>query len=179
MQFTPTALAGLYLVDLAPSHDERGFFARTYAEQDFSAQGLTPVHRQCSISFNTRRGTLRGLHYQAAPFEEHKLVRVTAGSIFDVAVDLRAASPTCRHWYGTELSAVNRRALYIPAGFAHGFVTLENDTEVLYMISTDYAAGHARGVRWDDPAIGIDWPLVPAVISARDAGFAHLEPAPT
>jgi dTDP-4-dehydrorhamnose 3,5-epimerase len=175
MKFTPTELAGLYLVDLEPSRDERGFFARSYEGAEFSAHGLMRVDRQFSVSFNARRGTLRGLHYQAAPCEEHKLVRVTAGSIFDVAVDLRAASGTYRRWYGIELSAANRRALYIPAGFAHGFMSLEDASEVLYMISTDYSAGHARGVRWDDPAFGIEWPFAPAVISARDAAYALLE----
>ena len=175
MQFTATELAGLFVVDLEPASDARGFFARSYSEAEFASRGLTTVHRQSSVSFNEARGTLRGLHYQAAPHEEFKLVRVTQGAVWDVAVDLRPDSATCRRWFGLTLSAANRRALYIPAGFAHGFVTLEPSSEVFYMISADYSAADARGVRWNDPALRIDWPLAPVVMSTRDAGFALLD----
>ena len=175
MQFSATELDGLFVVDLEPASDARGFFARSYSEAEFTSRGLATVHRQSSVSFNDARGTLRGLHYQAPPHQEFKLVRVTQGAVWDVAVDLRPESPTCRRWFGLILSAANRRALYMPAGFAHGFVTLEPSSEVFYMISTDYSAAHARGVRWNDPALGIDWPLAPVVMSARDAGFALLD----
>ena len=177
MIFTPTPLAGAYIVDLSPSVDERGFFARTYCAEEFAARGLAVPTCQCSVSFNIRRGTLRGLHWQAAPHEEDKLVRCTRGALFDVIVDCRAGSATQRRWFGVELTAENRRALYVPQDFAHGFVTLEDDTEVLYMISVPYAAGFARGLRWDDPELGIRWPLAPVVISDRDAAFPLLDPA--
>jgi dTDP-4-dehydrorhamnose 3,5-epimerase len=128
------------------------------------------------VSFNARKGTLRGLHFQAAPHDEDKLVRCTAGAIFDVIVDIRAGSPTYRRWFGTELTAVNHRSLYIPKGFAHGFISLADDTEVFYMISVPYVPGSARGLRWSDPAFGIQWPIDPVVISARDAEHPLLDP---
>ena len=155
--------------------DERGFFARSFCADEFSAQALSGAMSQCSVSFNTRKGTLRGLHFQAAPHAEEKLVRCTAGAIFDVIVDVRTDSPTYRRWFGTELSASNHRALYIPQGFAHGFISLADDAEVFYMISVPYAAGFARGLRWDDPALGIEWPMEPSVISARDAAYPLLD----
>lgn len=175
--FTETALPGAVLVDLVPISDARGFFARSYSPQEFAAQGLGPELRECSVSYNERKATLRGLHYQIAPHEEQKLVRCTAGAIYDVVVDLRPASSHYCRWLGVELDAGNRRALYIPPGFAHGFVTLADHSEVLYMISGAHSPAHARGVRWNDPAFGIDWPLQPQVIAPRDATYPLLNAA--
>ncbi len=177
MKFTPSPLAGIHTVDLDRIEDERGFFARSVCTREFALHGLEAPMSQCSVSFNARRGTLRGLHFQAAPHDEEKLVRCTAGAIFDVAVDLRSGSATRLQWFGTELSAGNHRALYIPKGFAHGFVTLADATEVLYMISVPHAPGFGRGVRWNDPAFAIHWPLEPVVISARDAGYPSFDAA--
>ena len=177
MTFTETPLAGAYVLDVTRLPDERGFFARTYCTEEFAAQGLAAQWSQCSVSFNLRRGTLRGMHFQAAPHEEDKLVRCTAGAIFDVIVDLRATSPTRRGWFGTELTVRNHRALYVPKGFAHGFITLADDSEVSYMISVPYAAGYGRGLRWDDPALGVQWPLTPSTVSARDAAYPLLDAA--
>ncbi len=177
MKLRPTSLGGAYFVDMEPIADERGFFARAYCADDFSGQGLGPELRQCSVSFNTVRGTLRGMHYQLAPHAEHKLVRCTAGAIFDVIVDLRPESATFKSWCGVELSAENHRALFIPPGMAHGFLTLTDAAEVYYMISVPHAPAQARGVRWDDPAFGIGWPFAPAVMSPRDAAYAFLDGA--
>jgi dTDP-4-dehydrorhamnose 3,5-epimerase len=177
MIFTESPLLGAFTVEMARIEDERGFFARSFCADDFAARGLAMGVRQCSISYNAKRGTLRGLHFQAAPHGEDKLVRCTAGAIFDVIVDIRAESPTHRRWFGVELTAGNRRSLYIPKGFAHGFISLADDTEVSYMISVPYTAGFARGIRWNDPALGIEWPIVPAVISARDAAHPLLDPS--
>jgi dTDP-4-dehydrorhamnose 3,5-epimerase len=177
MRFTESKLPGVFLVDLEPFADERGFFARTYCSEEFATRGLSMELRQCSVSFNARRGTLRGLHLQAAPHEEHKLVRVTAGSIFDVIVDVRPSSATYRHWVSVELNAQNRRAVFIPAGFAHGFMTLSDDAEVFYMISAPHSRPHARGFRWNDPAFGVEWPMLPSVISERDAAYPLVGPA--
>jgi dTDP-4-dehydrorhamnose 3,5-epimerase len=173
--FTETPLGGAYLVDMNRAEDERGFFARSFCAAEFAARGLAAPLDQCSVSFNARRATLRGLHFQAAPHEEDKLVRCTSGAVFDVIVDIRPDSPTLRGWFGTHLSADNHRALYIPKGFAHGFISLVDHAELLYMISVPYAAGFARGLRWNDPALGIRWPIEPAVISARDAGYPLLD----
>jgi dTDP-4-dehydrorhamnose 3,5-epimerase len=169
--FSEAAVPGAYLVDLAPASDERGFFARSYSPEEFAARGLGPPLSQCSVSYNEREATLRGMHYQIAPHEEHKLVRCTAGAIYDVIIDLRPASSHFRRWFGTELTAQNRRALFIPPGCAHGFITLRDHSEVLYMISAVHSAEHGRGVRWDDPAFGVEWPLQPRVIAARDAQY--------
>jgi dTDP-4-dehydrorhamnose 3,5-epimerase len=177
MIFTESALPGVVVIDIEPKSDERGFFARSYCADEFSAKGLGPPLRQCSVSFNAHRGTLRGLHLQAAPNEEHKLVRCTAGSVFDVIVDVRPDSPRYRRWVSVELTAQNHRAVFIPPGFAHGFVTLSDDAEVYYMISVPHAPGSARGFRWSDPAFGIDWPIAPTVISPRDADYPILGPA--
>jgi dTDP-4-dehydrorhamnose 3,5-epimerase len=171
MILTELPLRGAYLVDVERLTDDRGFFARSYCAEEFAAIGFRQELRQCSISYNARKGTLRGLHYQSAPHEEHKLVRCTAGAVFDVIVDIRSASPTCRQWYGTELTADNRRSLFIPPGFAHGFVSLSSDAEVYYMISAAYAPQSGRGFRWNDPAFAIEWPLAPTVVSARDAAY--------
>jgi dTDP-4-dehydrorhamnose 3,5-epimerase len=176
MIFTESRLPGAFLVDLEPLADERGFFARTYCADEFAAKGLSVEWRQCSVSFNARKGTLRGLHYQDAPHEEHKLVRCSAGAIFDVIVDIRPHSPGFKRWFGVELTAQNRRSLFIPPGYAHGFVTLSDDAEVYYMISVPHAPAQARGFRWSDPAFGIQWPLTPSVISSRDAAYPLLEP---
>jgi dTDP-4-dehydrorhamnose 3,5-epimerase len=175
MIFTPSPLPGAFVVDMQPHADERGFFARSYCADEFAAQGLGPELRQCSVSFNARRGTLRGLHYQGAPHEEHKLVRCTAGAIFDVIVDIRGSSPTYRRWFGMELTGANHRALFIPPGFAHGFVSLTDDAEVYYMISVAHAPQVSRGCRWNDPAFGIEWPVPPTVISPRDAEYPLLD----
>jgi dTDP-4-dehydrorhamnose 3,5-epimerase len=175
MIFHHSPLPGAYTIDMQRLEDERGFFARSFCAQEFAQHGLPTAMPQSSISFNTRRGTLRGLHYQAEPHAEDKLVRCTAGAIYDVIVDLRPSSLTRRRWFGTELSAENHRALFVPQGFAHGFITLRQDTEVLYMISVPYVPGFDRGVRWNDPAIGIAWPLDPSVVSARDAAYPLLE----
>jgi dTDP-4-dehydrorhamnose 3,5-epimerase len=174
MIFKESPLRGAYLIDMARVDDERGFFARSFCPEEFAAHGLALHLGQCSVSFNARKGTLRGLHFQAAPHEEDKLVRCTAGAVFDVIVDVRSGSPTHRQWFGTELSAVNHRSLYIPKGFAHGFISLADDTEVYYMISVPYARGFARGLRWNDPLLGIKWPMEPAVISRRDAEYELL-----
>jgi dTDP-4-dehydrorhamnose 3,5-epimerase len=177
MIFTESALPGVFLIDIEPKSDERGYFARSYCADEFAAQGFGPPLRQCSVSFNAHRGTLRGLHLQGAPHEEHKLVRCTAGSIFDVIVDLRPSSPHYRHWVGAELTAQNHRAVFVPPGFAHGFVTLSDAAEVYYMISVPHAPASARGFRWSDPAFAIDWPIAPTVISPRDAEYPLLGPA--
>ena len=151
--------------------DERGLFARTYCKREFAAHGIDFVPTQVSASSNTRRGTLRGLHFQAEPLPEAKVVTCTRGSAFDVAVDLRPDSPTYGRWTGVELTSANRNAVFVPAGCAHGFQTLEDDTELLYLISEFYEPSLQRGVRWDDPALEIDWPLTPTVISERDRCF--------
>jgi dTDP-4-dehydrorhamnose 3,5-epimerase len=178
MRLTETPLAGAFIVELEAHADERGFFARSYCRDEFLAHGVAARFDQCSISYNALRGTLRGLHWQADPHGEEKLVRCTAGAIFDVIVDLRPGSPTHRRWFGLELDAENRKALYIPKDFAHGFLSLRDASEVFYMISAVYEPAAARGLRWNDPMLGITWPLAPAVISARDAGFAFLDAAP-
>jgi dTDP-4-dehydrorhamnose 3,5-epimerase len=174
MIFTESPLAGAYTIDMTRMEDERGFFARSYCAQEFRAHGLPADMPECSVSFNLRRGTLRGMHFQSAPHTEDKLVRCTAGGIFDVIVDLRAGSPTHRQWFGAELTSENRRSLFIPKGFAHGFITLCDATEVFYMISVPYVAGCERGVRWNDPALAIEWPMDPVVISPRDAAYPLL-----
>jgi dTDP-4-dehydrorhamnose 3,5-epimerase len=171
MIFTNTAIDGLWVVEAERLEDGRGFFARTWDAEEFAERGLNPELAQCSISYNRARGTLRGMHYQATPYEEAKLVRCTAGAIFDVALDLRPDSSTFREWFGTELSAANRRALYIPEGCAHGFVTLDDACEVHYQISQAYTPDAAAGVRWDDPAFAISWPEDVVVINERDRSY--------
>lgn len=168
MIFRETPLAGAWLLEPERIEDERGFFARTYCRSDFEARGLDPAITQCSVSYNHRRGTLRGLHFQIAPHEEVKLVRVTQGKIWDVIVDLRPESPTFRKHFSVVLSAERRNELYIPKGVAHGFQTLEDGAEVYYQISEFYVPESARGYRWDDPAFAIPWPEPVTVISERD-----------
>jgi dTDP-4-dehydrorhamnose 3,5-epimerase len=168
MIFTETILKGVFVIDIEPIKDARGFFARTWCQREFEANGLAVAWVQSSTSVNSRRGTMRGMHYQVAPHEEVKLVRCTAGAIYDVIVDLRPASPTyCQH-VGVTLSAENRRAIYIPKQFAHGFLTLEDNTEVSYHMSEFYTSESARGFRWDDPAFNIKWPDAIMVMSERD-----------
>jgi dTDP-4-dehydrorhamnose 3,5-epimerase len=171
MIITETLIKGAFAIEPEPRPDERGFFARTWCEHEFAAQGCPPQWVQCNISFSRQRGTLRGMHYQAAPYEEVKLVRCTMGAIFDVIVDLRAESPTFRQWLAVELTADNRRQLLIPQGLAHGFQTLKDDSEVFYQMSQFYAPEYARGVRWDDPAFNISWPTGRRTISERDQSF--------
>jgi dTDP-4-dehydrorhamnose 3,5-epimerase len=172
MKFTETTIPGVMLIEQEPSRDERGFFARIWEPEAFDAHGLHDRYVQWSVSRNTRRGTLRGMHFQLPPSAESKLVRCTRGAIYDVVIDLRRQSDTYRQWFAVELSADNLRGLRIPSGCAHGFQTLENDTDVEYAISTAYDASAARGARWDDPAIGIQWPRTETLIlSDRDRSF--------
>jgi dTDP-4-dehydrorhamnose 3,5-epimerase len=169
--FTETILTGVFIVEPERREDVRGFFARTWCEREFAARGLNTRIAQCGVSFNTRKGTLRGLHYQTPPYREAKLVRCTRGAIHDVVLDLRPESATFRRHLGLLLSAENRRMLYVPEGCAHGFQTLEDDTEVFYQISECYVPEHARGVRWNDPAFGIEWPPGERTILDRDRDY--------
>ncbi|MBI3899639.1 MAG: dTDP-4-dehydrorhamnose 3,5-epimerase [Gammaproteobacteria bacterium] len=171
MKFTATPISDAVIIDLTPLQDERGFFARSWCYDEFKANGLDPRIAQCNISYNTKQGTLRGLHYQASPYEEVKLVRCTQGAIYDVIADLRPSSPSFKRWFALELTAANRRMLYVPQGVAHGFITLTNDTEVCYQMSQVYSPDHARGVRWNDPAFGIVWPVAVVHISERDRSY--------
>ena len=171
MRLVATGIAGVMRVEAEPHADARGAFARLQCPDEFAAAGHPFVPAQTSLSRNPKAGTLRGLHYQPAPHAETKLVRAVRGRIFDVAVDLRPGSPTYRAWTSAEITADNLLALLIPEGVAHGFLTLEDDTDVLYQIAPAYTPGHDRGVRWDDPAFGIAWPAAPAVISERDAAY--------
>lgn len=175
MIFHKTNLDGVVEVYLEPKIDERGFFARSWCRQEFEQEGLNPSLVQCSISFNSKKGTLRGLHYQIDRYAETKLVRCTRGAIYDVAVDMRPQSATFMQWVGSELTATNRRALHIPEGCAHGFLTLEDETEVFYQISEFYRPEAARGVRWNDPAFAIVWPETVEVISDRDRAYPDFE----
>jgi dTDP-4-dehydrorhamnose 3,5-epimerase len=168
MVFRELPLPGAFVIEPERFEDGRGFFARAFCREDFAARGLDPAVAQSSLSFNRRRGTLRGMHYQAAPAEEAKLVRCVRGAIHDVIIDLRPDSATFRQHAAVELDAENRLALYVPPDFAHGFQTLEDDTELYYQMSAPYSPGHARGFRHDDPELGIAWPLPVAVISERD-----------
>ncbi len=171
MRIEPAAVVGVMLVSVEPHVDDRGLFARTYDAATFAAAGLPVNWPQCNVSWNRSRGTLRGMHYQRAPFEEPKLVRCTAGRIFDVEIDLRSGSPTYCRWVGVELSRERRNALLIPAGCAHGFLTLEDEAEVFYMMGEVFHPEAAAGVRWNDPAFGIEWPLAPTTMADRDASW--------
>ena len=175
MKLTSLPLSGACLLEIEPVSDERGFFARTWCSEEFQRFGLNPKLAQCSISNNTRRGTLRGMHFQAEPRAETKLIRCSAGAIHDVIVDLRQNSPTYCKWFAAELTSANHKIIYVPDGFAHGFQTLADDTEVIYQISESYRPELARGVRWNDPAFGIEWPIPNPIISARDRAFADHE----
>jgi dTDP-4-dehydrorhamnose 3,5-epimerase len=158
MIFVEVPLSGAYLIEMEPNTDERGFFARSVCRDEFARHGLNAAFIQQSVSWNPLVGTLRGLHFQAPPHEEEKLVRVTQGGVFDVIVDIRKKSPSYGHWFGVELTAKNRRQLYVPKGFAHGFQTTQPDTEVFYQMSTIFNSASARGVRWNDPHLAIAWP---------------------
>jgi dTDP-4-dehydrorhamnose 3,5-epimerase len=171
MKFTETRLTGAYLIELEPLSDERGFFARSWCQKEFQAYGLNPKLVQCNISFNQKKGTLRGMHYQVAPHQEAKLVRCTRGAIYDVILDLRPDSETFKKWVAIDLTAENRRMLYIPEGLAHGFQTLEEETEVFYQMSEFYYPECARGVRGDDRAFQIDWPEDRRIISVKDSQY--------
>jgi dTDP-4-dehydrorhamnose 3,5-epimerase len=169
--FRETKICGIFEIEVERKSDDRGFFARSWCRREFEDQGLNSQLAQCSVSSNNARGTLRGMHYQAAPHAEAKLIRCTQGSIFDVAIDLRPASPTFKQWTSAILTSENHQMLYVPEGCAHGFLTLEDHCEVFYLISEYYAPEVARGVRWDDPAFSIVWPAEVKVISSRDASY--------
>jgi dTDP-4-dehydrorhamnose 3,5-epimerase len=180
MTFTETKIDGVWIVDLERHEDDRGWFSRSWCQEEFAKRGLRSNLSQCSLSFNQRKGTLRGMHYQAPPHEEAKLVRCVRGALYDVALDLRPESPTFRQWTAVELTADNRLSFYIPEGCAHGFLTLAEETEALYLISGFWNAESTRGVQWNDPAFGIQWPELPEVLSARDTSNPDpsTEPAP-
>ena len=171
MIFAETPLKGAFVIEPERSHDARGFFARTWCQHEMEAHGLNPRLVQCSISFNLRKGTLRGLHYQAAPHEEAKLIRCTRGSLYDVIVDLRRDSPTFLGHFAIVLGAGNRTMLYVPEGCAHGFQTLEDETEIFYQMTESYEPASARGVRWNDPVFGITWPDADRLINDRDRTY--------
>lgn len=172
MKFTETELKGAFIVDVEPFNDSRGMFGRTYCKSEFAAVGISFEINQVSTSFNTKKFTVRGMHYQIAPYVEQKLVRCTAGELYDVLVDIRPESPTFRKWIHVNLSAENRRMMFIPAGIAHGYQTLTDNTEILYMIDMPFEPSHYRGARWNDPAFGITWPSKENVtISDKDAGY--------
>ena len=175
MRFVETPVAGAWVIELEPFEDERGFFARSFCAREFEARGLETRLVQCNLSWNRRKGTLRGMHYQRPPAAEAKLVRCVRGALFDVVLDLRSGSPTEGRHHGVELSAANRRSLYIPPGCAHGFQSLVDDTEILYQMSEFYTPEAGAGVRHDDPRFGIAWPLPVAVISDRDRDWPLVE----
>ena len=176
MKFVEVPLSGAFIIEPEPIADERGFFARSFCSNEFSAKGLNPLLVQCSVSFNYKKGTLRGMHYQKKPHEEAKLVRCTRGAIFDVIIDLRAGSSSFLNWFGTELTAENRLGLYIPEGFAHGFLTLMDDSEVFYQMSAPFQPESAAGVRWDDPIFCIRWPAEVRLLSTRDQTYPDFVP---
>lgn len=171
MKFLETKLKGAFIIEPDLLRDERGFFARTWCQRESEAVGLRTDWVQSNVSFNRLKGTLRGMHYQASPWEEIKLVRCDRGAIYDVIIDLRPQSATRRQWIGVELTADNCLMVYVPKGFAHGFLTLRDESEVFYQMSQFYAPEHARGVRWDDPAFGIEWPIDVSVITERDRNY--------
>jgi dTDP-4-dehydrorhamnose 3,5-epimerase len=173
MIFHETRIPGVFEINLEPKLDERGFFARSWCREEFESHGLNPKLAQCNVSFNRRKGTLRGLHFQAAPHAETKLVRCTKGAIYDVVLDLRPQSRTFRNWISALLTAESRNAIYVPEGCAHGFLTLEDESEVFYQMSEIYNAESAQGVRWDDPAFQISWPEKVEVISERDRRYPN------
>lgn len=179
MRFTETPLAGAWVVELDRIEDERGHFARAFDREEWIARGMDPAIVQVNLSFNRRAGTLRGMHLQAAPHDEPKLVRCTRGAVYDVVVDLRSGSPTLGRWHGVELAEAAGTALYVPPGFAHGFQTLVDDSEVLYLMGHEYVPEAAGGVSWDDPSFGIDWPEPPVggrTISDRDRNYPDFWP---
>jgi dTDP-4-dehydrorhamnose 3,5-epimerase len=175
MIITETKLKGAFIIELEKVADVRGFFARSWSRREFTAQGLNGNLSECNVSFNKTKGTLRGMHYQAEPYEQVKLVRCTSGAIHDVIIDLRPESNTFKQWVGIELTAHNHLMIYIPKGFAHGFQTLTDNSEVFYQMSADYVPESGRGVRWDDPAFGIEWPEAERIIIARDKSFPDFD----
>ena len=175
MKFLETPLSGLYVVELETLNDERGFFARSFCVREFEALGLDSTVAQCNISFNTKVGTLRGLHFQAPPHEEAKLIRCTRGAIYDVAVDIRPDSRTYLNWHAVEITQDNRRMMFIPRGFAHGFQTLVDNSEVFYLMSEFYHPECARGLRWNDPVLAITWPLENPIVSDKDRIYPLLD----
>lgn len=177
MVFRESTLKGVYLVDLEKRCDERGFFARMFCEREFSQHGLAIRFVQMSVSLSMSKATLRGMHYQLEPRAETKLVRCIRGALFDVAVDLRKDSPTFGRSFGAELTAENGRMMYLPRGFAHGFITLKDDTEAIYLVDEFYSPEMERGIRWDDPRFGIDWPVLPMVMSEKDRSHPDFDPA--
>lgn len=176
MRFIATPLENAYIVEIGLIADERGFFARSWCREEFQRRDLNPNVVQCNISFNERKGTLRGLHYQEQPCEEAKLIRCSRGAIYDVIVNLRPASHGYMQWYAVELTAENRRTLYVPEGLAHGFQTLEKETEVFYQMSSAYRQQCARGIRWGDPAFGIRWPVPNPILSEKDQSYRDFRP---
>jgi len=171
MLFLETSLQGAFIIEPERKEDERGFFARVFCVEEFEAHGLDTRLVQCSISYNKQKGTLRGMHFQTFPHEEVRLVRCTTGAVYDVVLDLRSGSPTFKRWIAEVLTSENRRMMYVPRGFAHGFLTLENNCEVLYQMSESYHPEAAQGVRWDDPAFGIQWPIPLSIISDKDLNY--------
>ena len=171
MLITETKLKGAFVIELEPFNDERGFFARAWSDREFERFGLNARFVETNISFNMKKGTLRGMHYQLPPYEQVKLVRCTQGSIYDVIIDLRPDSPTFKQWFPLEMSAENHLMLYVPGNFAHGYLTLKDDTEVLYQTSSYYAPEHGRGVRWNDPAFNISWPANEFIMIDRDREY--------
>lgn len=176
MHFLATPLSGAFTIELEKKTDDRGFFARSFCQNEFQQHGLEQNYVQMNNSFNVHRGTLRGLHYQASPHAEVKVVRCISGALWDVIADLRTDSPSFGRWFGAELTASNRRMMYVPKGFAHGFITLNDDTEVIYLVSAFYSADAERGVRWDDSFFGIRWPVAPIVISEKDRARPDFDP---
>jgi len=171
VKFLETPLTGACIVEIEPIEDSRGLFARSCCKREFEAHSLNPEIVQCNISFNIKKGILRGMHYQIKPFEEAKLVRCTRGAIFDVIIDLRADSPTFKDWFAVELTDKNRKMLYIPERFAHGFQTLKDNTEVFYQMSEYYSPKHSRGIRWNDPSFSVQWPEDTRIISKKDQQY--------
>lgn len=175
MIFTKTKLEGAYIIDVEKREDERGFFARTFCANEFAEAGLEDKFVQANMSFNYKKGTLRGMHFQKAPYQEDKLVRCTKGALFDVIIDLRKDSPTFKQWIGVELTEENRRALFVPKGFAHGYITLEDNTEINYMVTQFYTPAADSGVRFDDPVFGIEWPVEITSVSEKDKNHPNFE----
>lgn len=176
MIFTPTKLKGAFIVDMQPNNDHRGFFARSYCEREFKEHGIDPRIVQANVSYNHKKGTMRGMHYSAPPVRESKFIRCTKGAVYDVIIDCRKDSPTHLQWIGVELTEDNHRALYVPPVFGHGFVTLRDDTEVTYLVGDFYQPGSERGLRYDDPVLKIEWPTKIEVISEKDKSWKLLDP---
>jgi len=176
MKFTESSLKDAYVIELEPKCDARGMFSRAFCQQEFHAHGLNTNIVQCNLSHSLLRGTLRGMHYQLPPFAEAKLVRCIRGAAYDVILDIRPTSSTYLKWFGAELTATNRSMMYVPEGFAHGYQTLSDDSEVFYMVSQVYAPDHERGVRWNDPVFGIEWPIPNPILSPRDASHPDFRP---